>query len=154
MLSRKAEDYLETIYLIMQKKGYVRIKDIAKALNVKPPSVTEMMKKLSREDFVVYERYGGISLTKEGEEIARIVKDKHETFIKLLKIIQVPDEIAKRDAYKLEHHLHPITIEQFKKFIEFVEYFPAMNPRWLTHFIEFCETGKLPECVQIFREPK
>ena len=45
MLSRKAEDYLEAVWVVTKRKGYARIKDIASELDVKPPSVTEMMKK-------------------------------------------------------------------------------------------------------------
>ena len=147
MLSRKAEDYLEAVWVVTKRKGYARIKDIASELDVKPPSVTEMMKKLDRLGYVNYEKRGGITLTEKGLQVARIVRDRHETFVKLFRIIQVPDDIAKRDAYKLEHNLHPKTIEQLKKFVEFVELFPAMNPRWLQHFEEYCNSGKLPECI-------
>ncbi|HNY34763.1 MAG TPA: metal-dependent transcriptional regulator, partial [Methanothrix soehngenii] len=38
-LSRKAEDYLEAVYVISQEKGHVRIRDICKELGTKPPSV-------------------------------------------------------------------------------------------------------------------
>ena len=147
VLSRKAEDYLEAIYSIIQKKGYARTKDIARTLGVKSPSVTEMLRRLNEKGLVIYEKYGGVTLTPKGEEIAKVVKDRHETFAKLLKIIRIPEEIAKKDTLLMEHHLHPKTIEQFKKFVSFVENFPAPNPKWLKHFAEYCETGEFPECM-------
>ena len=121
MLTRKAEDYLEVIYIIEQEKRYARVKDIAEVMNVKPASVSEMLAKLSREGYINYEKRGGVTLTDKGLQLARIIQDRHKTFIQLLKLLQIPESIAKKDAYKLEHHLHPKTIEQFKRFIEFSE---------------------------------
>jgi DtxR family Mn-dependent transcriptional regulator len=147
MLSRKTEDYLEAIYNIIQEKGYARIKDISSTLEVKPPSVTEMMGKLARKNLVLYEKYGGVNLTRKGEEIAKTIKHRHDTFTTFLKIILVPKRIAEKDACELEHHLNPKTIEQFSQFVKFVKDAP-MYPKWLDHFREYCETGRHPECEQ------
>ena len=53
-ISSKAEDYLRAIYEIIAQKGFVRIKDLARELDVKPPTVVEMMKKLDARGLVVY----------------------------------------------------------------------------------------------------
>jgi DtxR family Mn-dependent transcriptional regulator len=145
MLSRKAEDYLEAIYNIIQRKGYARIKDISSELGVTPPSVTEMMGKLAQKKLVIYEKYSGVNLTKKGEKIAKTIKYRHDTFTTFLEIIMVPSPIAQKDACELEHHLNTKTIEQFSKFVEFVKNAP-MYPKWLNHFKEFCETGMHPAC--------
>lgn len=147
MLSRKAEDYLEAIYNIMQRKGYARIKDISSTLHVTPPSVTEMMGKLAKKNLVLYEKYSGVKLTKKGESIAKTIKYRHDTFTTFLEIIMVPQDIAEKDACELEHHLNPRTIEQFSKFVEFVKNAP-MYPKWLNHFKEYCKTGVHPVCEQ------
>jgi DtxR family Mn-dependent transcriptional regulator len=55
-ISSKAEDYLRAIYEIVAQKGFVRIKDIARELEVKPPTVVEMMKKLDAKALVRYEK--------------------------------------------------------------------------------------------------
>ena len=47
-ISGRAEDYLRSIYEIVERKGFARVKDIARELNVKPSSVVEMLKKLHR----------------------------------------------------------------------------------------------------------
>jgi len=141
MLSRKTEDYLEAIYNITEKKGYARVKDIASELKVSSPSVTEMMKKLSDQGFIVYEKYSGIILTEKGRKIAKGVKKRHDIFKNFLEIILVPEHIANKDACIMEHHLNPKTIEQFSKFVEFVKNAP-IHPEWLKHFKEYCETGK------------
>ena len=81
MLSRKAEDYLEAILNIslQEGKGYARVKEIARALNVKPSSVVEMVNRLNGVGLVNYKKYEGITLTPKGEKVARVVKDRHET---------------------------------------------------------------------------
>jgi DtxR family Mn-dependent transcriptional regulator len=136
MLSRKAEDYLEAIYNIAQRKGYAQIKDISSELHVSPPSVTEMMGKLAKKDLVTYEKYSGVNLTERGAGIAKTIKNRHDTFTTFLKIIMVPNEIAEKDACTLEHHLNSKTIEQFSKFVKFVKNAP-LYPKWLHHFGTF-----------------
>ncbi|KYK33524.1 MAG: iron-dependent repressor [Theionarchaea archaeon DG-70] len=145
MLSRKAEDYLEAIYNIAERKGYAQIKDIASELQITPPSVTEMMGKLAKKGLVHYEKYSAVKLTEKGREIAKTIKTRHDTFTTFLEIILVPNRIAEKDACELEHHLNPKTIEQFSRFVEFVKDAP-LYPKWLNHFKEFCETGVHPAC--------
>jgi DtxR family Mn-dependent transcriptional regulator len=138
VLSRKAEDYLEAILNITDKKGYARIKDIAQELGITPPSVTEMVSKLAKKKLVLYEKYGAVRLTEKGRDIARRVKQRHETFNKFLKIILVPTDIAEKDACILEHHLNTITIKQFSQFLEFIETEPSYS-HFMDQFEKFCE---------------
>lgn len=152
MPSRKAEDYLEAILNIAEKKGYSRIKDIALALGVTPSSVVEMVKRLNDMDFVEYRKYDGVTLTPEGREIASVVKDRHDTIRAFLEIIKVPEEIADKDACIIEHELEAKTIEQVKNLVNFVQSAPDY-PQWLEHFEIFCETGVHP-CEEEKRKEK
>ena len=141
MYSKTIEDYLEAIYNISLRKGYARTKDISRELEISPPSVTEMLKKLADNDLIHYEKYSGATLTDSGERIAKSVKTRHDTIRKLLKIILVSDKTAERDACRIEHEISPETIEQLTKFVRFVETAP-MHPKWLDHFREFCRSGE------------
>lgn len=143
MLSRKAEDYLEAILNIAERKGYARTKDIASALDIKPPSVVEMVKRLNDMALVEYQKYEGVRLTPKGREIASVVKDRHETIRAFLEIIKVPKKIADKDACIIEHDLKPETIGQLKNFVKFVKSAPDY-PQWLAHFETFCKTGVHP----------
>jgi len=141
-LTERAEDYLRAIYEITGRKGYARIRDIAREMRVQPSSVVEMMKKLSSRRLVNYEKYGGVTLTEKGAEIAAAISRRHETFLRFLKIIQVPDEIARKDAHILEHHLDPKTILQFSRFVEFITSaldHPRFISRWMELFKRYCE---------------
>ncbi len=139
--SRKLEDYLEAILAIINEKGYARTKDVSIALKVTPASVAEMFGKLHEEKLVVYRKYEGVTLTEKGREIASSVQNRHTILQKFLEIIEVPPDIANNDACIMEHHLHPITIEQLNKLIVFVESAPE-SPKWLEHYKIFCKTGK------------
>ncbi|MFQ5758240.1 MAG: metal-dependent transcriptional regulator [Candidatus Bathyarchaeia archaeon] len=141
-LTGKSEDYLRGLYEIIERKGYARMKDIARELGVQPSSAVEMMKKLDRKGLVMYEKYGGITLTSEGEEIAMAIRERHETFKKLLEIILVPNDIASKDAHVLEHRLDPKTILQFTRFVEFITSapkHPKFVGRWMEQFRSYCE---------------
>ena len=141
-LSGRSEDYLRGLYEIIEQKGYARIKDVARELNVQPSSAVEMMKKLNRKGLVVYEKYGGVTLTPEGEEIARTIRERHDTFKKFLEIVLVPKEIALKDAHVLEHRLDPKTILQLTRFVDFITSatkHPRFVGRWIEQFRLYCE---------------
>ncbi|MCR3884304.1 metal-dependent transcriptional regulator [Methanotrichaceae archaeon M04Ac] len=140
-LSRKAEDYLEAIYGISQEKGYARIRDISSELSIRPPSVVEMVKKLDGMGYVVHKKQEGVYLTPMGEEVGRVIKDRHETIKAFLVLIGVPGPVADKDACVMEHKLDPKTVEQIKNLVKFVEEGPD-RPVWLDHFDAFCRTGE------------
>ncbi len=144
MLGRRAEDYLEAIYSLSRDKGYAKVMELAETLGVKPASVSEMLDKLSQEGYVNYKKRMHVTLTEKGLQEAKRVREKREILVKFLKTLGVDDSIAEQDACALEHILHPKTLEQLRNFVRFIESSPAVNPRWLEHFREFCRTGKHP----------
>jgi DtxR family Mn-dependent transcriptional regulator len=142
-ITGKAEDYLRGIYEITQEKGFARIRDIANHLDVKPSSAVEMVRKLDRLQLVRYEKYGGVMLTSKGREMAEVIEKRHETFKKFLEIILVPKNVALKDAHVLEHRLHPRTILQFSKFVDFIENaqdHPRFLRKWRSAFKRYCES--------------
>ena len=141
-LSDREEDYIRGILEVIEEKGYARIRDIAHKVEVRPPSATEMMKKLDKKGLVIYEKYGGVVFTPEGREIATAIRNRHETFKRFLEIIFVPEDIAIKDAHILEHQLDPKTIIQFTKFVEFItstKERPQIVPRMMEMFKKFSE---------------
>ena len=100
-----AEDYLEQILMLLEKKGHARSVDIAAGLNVSKPSVSVAMKKLRENGYITMSDDNMISLTDKGYAIARKIYDRHQALTKYLIQIGVPEEIAKEDACKIEHDL-------------------------------------------------
>jgi Mn-dependent DtxR family transcriptional regulator len=108
----RMEDYLEIIYELVKHKGYATMADVAEYLNVRPPSVTTMMRRLDQSSLLNYEKYRGIQLTEKGMDIAKIIHDRHSILSEFLKMIGVTEKIANKDAESMEHHLHPQTMQR------------------------------------------
>ena len=100
-----AEDYLEQILMLLEKKGHARSVDIAAGLNVSKPSVSVAMKKLRENGYITMSTDNMISLTDKGYAIARKIYDRHQALTKYLVQIGVPEETAREDACKIEHYL-------------------------------------------------
>jgi len=98
-LTRKAEEYLEAIFNITEEKGYVRMKDIASALEVSVPSVIEMVKKLDDMDFVIYRKYDSVTLTPKGETIGGIIKYRSDMIKAFSGMIKIVEKIADKKAF-------------------------------------------------------
>ena len=69
-IQKAAEDYLEAMLMLKEKKGYIRSIDIAQLLGVTKPSVTYSTKRLRENGYITMDRDGMISLTSTGMEIA------------------------------------------------------------------------------------
>ncbi len=136
MTTRNMEDYLEAIWNLQDKKGYVKAKDIAARLEVSRPSVSGMIKKLSENSYILYERYGGIVLTTKGKKLAQGIKKCHTLLVEFLKIIGVDEQNAQQDACKLEHDVSPETITCLLEFVEFVSLLPESS-KWKENFQEY-----------------
>ena len=100
-----AEDYLEQILMLLEKKGHARSTDIASGLGVTKPSVSSAMKNLRENGYINMGADGLISLTDKGYAIARKIYDRHLALTEYLIQIGVPEEIAREDACKIEHDL-------------------------------------------------
>ena len=102
---KSAEDYLEQILMLLEKKGHARSVDIAAGLNVSKPSVSVAMKKLRENGYITMSSDSMISLTDKGYAIARKIYDRHQALTKYLTQLGVPEGIAREDACKIEHDL-------------------------------------------------
>jgi len=143
-VTQSAEDYLEIIYRLEKKKGFVRTSDISSFFDHKPSSVTGMLQKFDEQGYVNYEKYGGVTLTRKGKRIAKKISERHETLSIFLKILGVDEGIAEEDACRIEHSVHKETMERLRKFVSFVQNAPK-DPKWLHHFEYFIKTGKHPK---------
>ena len=110
------EDYLEKIYMLKEKQELVRAIDLANFMNFSKASVSIALKKLKSYGYVlVNENTGDISLTPEGEAIARATYERHVIVSHFLISIGVKEEIAYKDACAIEHILSDETFEILKE---------------------------------------
>lgn len=140
MATERKEDYLKEIEKVISVKGYAQVKDIAKALDIGPSSVTGMFKKLNDDGFINYEKYGGVTLTKKGKEIARNTQEKFLTIHEFLSAFGIDEEVSDEDACKMEHILEEETYETFLSFKEFVK--TESGKKLIAEFKEYLKTAK------------
>ncbi|MDR6998150.1 transcriptional regulator MntR [Neobacillus niacini] len=115
------EDYIEQIYKLIEEKTYARVSDIAEALSVHPSSVTKMVQKLDKDEYLVYEKYRGLTLTSKGRKIGKRLVYRHTLLEQMLKIIGVKDENIYNDVEGIEHHLSWDSIDRIGDLIQFFE---------------------------------
>lgn len=113
------EDYLERIYKLIDEKGYARVSDIAEGLEVHPSSVTKMIQKLDKDEYLIYEKYRGLVLTNKGKKIGKRLVDRHELLEEFLELIGVNEENIYKDVEGIEHHLSWDSITCIASLVEF-----------------------------------
>jgi len=85
LLTPAMEDYLEMIYRTCKGDDFIRVKQLADRLNVRPSSVTKIVQRLYKLGLVDYQRYGMIRLTVEGRTIGDFLLRRHRIVEQLLK---------------------------------------------------------------------
>lgn len=95
--------YLETIYILSQKKSHVRAIDVGEQMGYSKPSVSRALSILKRDDYVSVDDTGGISLTAKGMEVAKTMYTRHTVLSQLLMRLGVDEKTATEDACKIEH---------------------------------------------------
>lgn len=148
-LTSVMEDYLEAIFDLDQEKKFIRVKDIAKRMNVKMPTVSSMLKTLNDRGLVNYEKYEYVELTKDGEDVGKEMRRRHEVFLKFLtEILEIEFATADAEACKMEHTLSPATLNSLTDFMEFIQTCPRAGESWLKYFKEYRVDGHRPEKCQ------
>lgn len=115
------EDYIEKIYSLIEKKGYARVSDIADELFVHPSSVTKMVQKLDKDEYLVYEKYRGLVLTPKGKKVGKRLLERHTLLEQFLTIIGVENEHIYHDVEGIEHHLSWNSIDRIGDVVQFFE---------------------------------
>jgi Mn-dependent DtxR family transcriptional regulator len=99
------ENYLKQILILLETKGYARSKDIADSMGVSKPSVSIAMKKLKENGCIMMSNRSPVYLTDKGYSIARQFYDRYKILKRFLVQLGIDEQIAARDACKMEHDL-------------------------------------------------
>jgi Mn-dependent DtxR family transcriptional regulator len=113
------EDYIEIIYNLIESKGYARVSDIAETLEVHPSSVTKMVQKLDKDEYLLYEKYRGFILTEKGKKVGERLVFRHELLEDFLEIIGVEKENIYNDVEGIEHHLSWNSIDRVGDLVKY-----------------------------------
>ena len=114
-IHQSAEDYLETILILRERKGSVRSIDVAGELGFSKASVSVAMKKLRETGYVLMDEDGLLSLTESGQRVASGIYARHRLLTEFFVQLGVDEKVAAADACRIEHD---ISEETFTKLLE------------------------------------
>lgn len=117
-LFESGEDYLERILVLNERNGAVRSIDIATDMGFSKPSVSVAMKKLREAGYINIDENGYITLSEEGHKIASRIYERHQVLTQLFISLGVDEEIAKKDACKIEHDISEETFKAIKQHLK------------------------------------
>ena len=124
------ENYLKAIYhlSLFQKKG-VNTNAIAKMIDTKASSVTDMIKKLAEKNLVEYQKYQGVSLTPQGLLEAKMIVRKHRLWeVFLVEKLDFSWDEVHDVAEELEHINSEKLIDKLDAFLGFPTEDPHGDP--------------------------
>lgn len=123
------ENYLKAIFKISESKELVATTMLAKSLNIKSATVTDMLKKLAVKKLIKYEPYRGVELTEKGRSIAIRIIRKHRLWESFLfeKLRFRWDEVHEI-AEQLEHIQSDELINRLDKLLGYPRTDPHGDP--------------------------
>ena len=118
MISKSAEEYLKTMYILKQQNGNIRVTDIATKMNCTKASVNKAIHNLKDNNLINYETYGTIELTDEGENLAKKILEAYDIVYVFLKdVLNLSEEESKEEAEKMKLAITDNTVNHLAKYV-------------------------------------
>ena len=118
-ITHSAAHHLTAIHELREKRGYARVTDVAKHLNITTGSASTNLKSLKAKGLIVEDDNRFLALTDEGLAIAKAVLSRKGILEKfLVDVLKVSAEQAEIDACKTEHLISSETAKKLTKFVD------------------------------------
>lgn len=128
-VSSSKEDYIKAIFHLQEEDGIVTTNALARQLDTKAASVTDMLKKLKTQKLLLYEKYRGFKLSPEGKKMALQVIRKHRLWeLFLVKALSFGWEEVHEVAEELEHISSKKLIDRLDEYLGFPKTDPHGDP--------------------------
>lgn len=129
-MTQSEENYIKVIYHLNEAspKG-VNTNAIALMMETKASSVTDMLKKLADKELVDYQKYQGVTLTENGQLVAKMIIRKHRLWeVFLVKKLGFAWDEVHEIAEELEHIKSEKLIDKLDAYLEFPGFDPHGDP--------------------------
>lgn len=137
-LTASHEHYLRAIYEVLHQRGYARLADVARELDVAPPTLSVGLKSLEARGLVAHDDRRFLVLTLEGERIAREVHHRFAVMQTFLKdVLGVPEKQAFAEACLLEHDVSGATVERVLDLVKLMREDHELREFFQRRFAEF-----------------
>src|SRR5438477_11221416 len=128
-LTRSVEDYLKAIYHLSNQGGFAATSDIAAMLEVAPPSVSGMVKRLSGTGLIEHVPYRGVQLTSQGRRAAlRMIRRHRILELYLTQHLGYDWGSVHAEAERLEHAVSDELIDRMARALGAPQYDPHGDP--------------------------
>ncbi len=118
-ITHSAAHHLTAIHELREKRGYARVTDVAKHLNITTGSASTNLKSLKAKGLIIEDENRFLALTDEGLAIAKAVLSRKGILEKfLVDVLKVSAEQAEIDACKTEHLISSETAKKLTKFVD------------------------------------
>jgi DtxR family Mn-dependent transcriptional regulator len=129
MISLTEENYLKAIFHLRKDDNTVTVNELSKFMNVKMPSVNNMMKKFAQKDWVIYETYKPLVITALGKKEAALIVRKHRlTEMFLVEKMNFGWENVHEIAEQLEHVHSEMFFDKMDELLQFPKFDPHGEP--------------------------
>lgn len=121
-ITHSAAHHLMAIDDLVEKFGYARVSDIARALNITRGSVSISLRPLKEAEFVLQDEHRHVKLSERGKALVGAIKAKRELMRRLLcEVLGVHPEQAEIDACKTEHLVSNDAARRVISFLQFID---------------------------------
>ena len=118
MISKSLEEYLKTMYVLSMQNKKIRVTDIAEKMNVSKASVNKAVNNLKNENYLEYESYGEITLTEDGQNLAKKILEEYDIYYLFFKdVLNLNEKQAKIEADNIKGTMSDNTINKLAKFV-------------------------------------
>lgn len=129
MNSLTEENYLKAIFHLRSQNKPVTINELSKLLNIKMPSVNNMMKKFAAKQWVIYEKYAPLKITENGiKEAAAVVRKHRLTEMFLVEKMGFGWEQVHEIAEQIEHIKSELFFEKIDELLGYPKADPHGSP--------------------------
>ncbi len=118
-ITHSAAHHLLAIKALREERGYARVTDVAKHLNITTGSASTNLKGLKQRELVVEDDNRFLALSEEGEALVKAVETRKQLFYTFLTdVLKVSPDQAEIDACKTEHLISGETAQKLQGFLK------------------------------------
>ena len=118
-ITHSAAHHLLAIMELRAKRGYARVTDVAKELNITTGSASTNLKSLKQKGLILEDDNKFLCLSNEGDGLAKAILFRNELVREFFeKVLRVSPEQAEIDACKIEHLVSAETTSKLQRFLK------------------------------------
>ena len=145
ILSPRLEDYLEALFLLETSGNRQTVTALAENLKLTKGTIATVIKKMTEQDLVLHESYGGIRLTDKGRRVGWEVYMKHERLTSFFHHFLGQDAARSEEiACLIEHHLDGAAANRFFSLIAFLKQAQQQKKDWMEELFSSLEKSVPP----------